>query len=130
MEAHAIDEWPIGNVPEAMNLVQHTCLAERMTAASAFVETFKPHPLMRILVDGMDNSFNSLYSSWPARSWIVHEGEVKFKSMPLNIGNILGLDEMAAWLNNWLDYEVSDSDAGDTMVSSEITKKRKNCIVS
>lgn len=82
MEAHASDEWPIGNLPEGCILNQHTTLEERLSAARMFLHSAALHPAVRVLVDPIHNPFNQTYESWPTRAWVILKGKVTFKSMP------------------------------------------------
>lgn len=84
MEAHATDEWPIGNLPAGTELKQHTSLEGRIAAAKMFQATQKLHSAMKLFIDPMDNSFNQTYQSWPTRAWVIsaNERKIVYKSMP------------------------------------------------
>ena len=83
MEAHASDEWPIGDLDPGVAINQHRSIEERIEAAKMFQKKYSLSPNIDFLVDTMDNSFNSMFESWPTRAWIISpDGRVCFKSMP------------------------------------------------
>lgn len=108
MEAHATDEWPIGiTVPEnqddcgLVSLNQPKTTEERIRAAKALKRDFDLGEYFRFLVDPIDNPFNSNYSSWPFRCWIIDgNGKIAFKSLPPQNGvaEELHTRELEEWL--------------------------------
>jgi hypothetical protein len=99
LEAHAVDEWPVSMTER--DVKQHTCLSDRLVAANDFLQDFALSPNMPLLLDGDDNQFNSTYSSWPFRFWVlsrVDEETVKvsFKPMPKNAS--YDVNELDSWL--------------------------------
>jgi hypothetical protein len=100
MEAHASDEWPIGNLPEGVVLNQHTSTEDRLAAAHMFQKNNNLHPEIRLLVDPIDNSFNQTYQSWPTRAWVINaDGNVSYKSMPGDgSGSCVNLTELSTAL--------------------------------
>lgn len=85
MEAHASDEWPIRDTHTTF--AQHKTLEDRRVAAEF---TLSQYPCLRdpayfgdnIFLDSVSNEWNTKYSSWPLRYWILQQGKVKFKAMP------------------------------------------------
>jgi len=78
-EAHAADEWPIGNTisfckqPKKLN--ERVELARRLTEEIPF-----PFP---VVVDTMENTFDSIFAAWPFRFYIVSAtGELLYKAQP------------------------------------------------
>jgi len=65
-EAHATDEWPLGNF---VSITQHKTIEERIEAAKKFVSVlnFK----LPVYVDTIDNSFDNVYCAWPDRYYII-----------------------------------------------------------
>lgn len=108
MEAHATDEWPIGiTVPDKnddcglVSLHQAKTLKDRMSAAKALKRDFYLGEDFRYLIDPIENPFNSNYSSWPFRCWIIDEnGKIAFKSLPPQNGvaEDLHTRDLEAWL--------------------------------
>jgi len=80
-EAHALDEWPVGNGYDGRKaFYQHKSLEARIDAARQFVEDYRfPVPMV---VDRMDNQFDNTFASWPVRFYILHGGKVYYKAMP------------------------------------------------
>lgn len=85
LEAHAVDEWPISSSRynpsgEVVSIRQHTTLEERFAAAGAFRQAFPlPFPTA---VDGIDNAFEAVFSTWPFRFYIIEGARVAFQSQP------------------------------------------------
>lgn len=86
MEAHATDEWPI--LDTETTFTQHKTLEERRRAVEFTCDSY---PILEssegfgeghIFLDTIDNRFNTDFSSWPLRYWILHGGHVAFKAMP------------------------------------------------
>ena len=70
-EAHAADEWPIGDGvhPSTCSIKQPVSLRERRAAARAFVrELAWP---FEVLVDSMSDAFEHTFAAWPLRFYLV-----------------------------------------------------------
>jgi hypothetical protein len=93
-EAHAVDEWPIREAPREFK--QHRTLAERLTAARALQSDCALDPRITLLADGMDNSFNARYASWPFRFWVIRDQHIQFKPMPNDAK--YDVNELELWL--------------------------------
>jgi len=76
-EAHAMDEWPLGT---KVCLPQHKTIEERLTVARIFRDTYGFK--IPILVDTIDNNFDSLYASWPERFYIIEDGKMELIGSP------------------------------------------------
>jgi hypothetical protein len=77
-EAHAADEWPVGKKISCVN--QPQTIEERIELAKRFVAKHKYK--IPMLVDSMDNSFQSIFSPWPYRYYAIRDGRVIFKAQP------------------------------------------------
>jgi len=66
VEAHAIDEWPVG---DPLKVTQPRTIAERCGVARAFMGEYKLR--LPMVVDQMDNNFSEAYSGWPVRFYVV-----------------------------------------------------------
>ena len=98
LEAHAVDEWPISGVNDSIN--QHATLDERISAAEKLIDTYPFDENIRIMLDNMDNAFNTAYSSWPTRYWIIGtNGKIVVKMMPDAVDNTISLCELQSWLS-------------------------------
>jgi len=77
-EAHARDEWPVGqnvsfcNQPKTLD--QRLSLANRLTT-----ELDCP---AHVVVDKMDDEFMKTFAAWPFRYYIVHKGKIALKAQP------------------------------------------------
>lgn len=102
MEAHASDEWPISNLPEGRVINQHTQLTDRISCAESFRQELNVHEDMTVVVDDMDNIFNSEYPSWPTRCWILSEdSQVHYRSMPGDgCGDAINLQDLEVELRD------------------------------
>jgi len=77
-EAHAADEWPVGHVISSCN--QPKTIEDRMENARIFA---KKHALrIPMLLDTMANEFQSQFSPWPFRFFVLHRGRVAHKPQP------------------------------------------------
>jgi len=94
MEAHALDQWPLGKYSTK---TQHKTLQDRLEAAKQFQQAnnFKP----TLVVDEIDNNFNSVYAAWPERGWIILEGKISYISDPKLDGSI----DWETGVMNWLE---------------------------
>jgi len=77
VEAHAVDEWPVG---ERVEIRQPISIDERCRVAEEFrrVQNHKAH----IVVDSMDNCFHNTFSAWPVRFYIIKDGVMAFVAHP------------------------------------------------
>jgi len=77
-EAHASDEWPLGNI---VCIKQHVCIEERVAAAKSFVADYEYD--LPCFVDTMDNAFDATFSVWPERYYLIGaDDKLLHKSMP------------------------------------------------
>jgi len=83
-EAHAENEWPIGNQYRSNISVikQHETLQDRRKAAKILVNSFTlAFPVY--LDDPTSNAFQNQYSPWPFRWYVIDEnGILKFIGQP------------------------------------------------
>lgn len=86
-----MDEWKLG---DNVCIKQHKTLDERIEAAKAFIEKYKFK--IPIVVDGMDNGYDTVYGVWPDRYFIIQEQLVKLLPIPGMYGY------SRADINQWL----------------------------
>lgn len=82
VEAHAIDEWPVG---DPLKVTQPKSIAERCGVARAFMAEYKLR--IPMVVDQLDNNFSNTYASWPVRFYVVQreakdQWKLTFKAQP------------------------------------------------
>lgn len=78
-EAHASDEWPLGN---QVVIEQHKILQDRLNAAKTLKEMgFN----VNMVVDSMENRFNTLFEAWPERYYFFEGHDFRIVSEPMNI---------------------------------------------
>jgi len=94
-EAHTRDEWPLGNDFCWKN---PTTMEERMALARKFQREMKYDVPMA--VDAFDDPFNDYFSSWPERYYIIHEGKLAFKAMPIK--DNYEWEEVEQWVVDYL----------------------------
>jgi len=93
-EAHASDEWKLGNVVE---IPQHRTVNDRLAAATKFQkETEYKIPLV---VDTLENEFEKTYAAWPERAYIVEGGRVVYVCDMQDDGNMDWENGVANWLS-------------------------------
>jgi len=95
LEAHAVDEWPLGN---AVQIKQHQTLDERIFAAKSFIQNYDFK--VPLVVDSIENSFNSIFAAWPERFYIVHDNKLAYIANPGTNG-----ENTEMWhveVRNWL----------------------------
>jgi len=95
-EAHACDEWPINQLEE--ELPRHQTLADRQVAASKFVTELPLHNAFHIVLDTMDNAFDSAFASWPFRFWGILNRKIALKPQPKDA--TYDVTELAKWLES------------------------------
>jgi len=78
-EAHAQDEWPLGN---HVCLNQHKTMEERLSVAKDFQEKYDFK--LPLLVDTMENTLDNLYACWPERFFIIVDGKMELIAEPTN----------------------------------------------
>jgi len=97
-EAHAIDEWPMGD--EISVCYQPKSNADRLQLANSYRKQF--HLNIPLLVDTIDNSFELKYSIWPFRFYIMVAGQIMLKAQPHGKNDELefsyDVDEIRHWL--------------------------------
>jgi len=76
-EAHAVDEWPVG---DPLKIMQPRSTLERAAIASKFKKDY--NFLLPMLVDTVDNEFEKTYSAWPIRFYVIQDYQVIFKAFP------------------------------------------------
>jgi len=70
VEAHAIDEWPVG---DPLKITQPRTISERCGVARAFIDEYNLK--MPMVVDQIDNNFSEQYAGWPVRFYVVQRNE-------------------------------------------------------
>jgi len=93
-EAHTRDEWPLGNDfcwknPKTME--------ERMALAHKFNKEMDYE--IPMVVDAFDDPFNDHFSSWPERYYIIHQGKLAYKAMPVTDTYLW--EELEEWILNY-----------------------------
>ncbi len=68
-EAHAADVWPIGLSAGTINY-SHKTINDRLTCANKFINTF--NFTMPTYLDSIDNQFDTEFSVWPFRYYIIN----------------------------------------------------------
>jgi len=76
-EAHAADEWPVG---DPLKIMQPKTNMERAAIAKKFQDDYQF--MLPMLVDSVENSFEQTYSAWPIRFYVVQDKKVLFKAFP------------------------------------------------
>lgn len=80
LEAHANDEWPVGS--QLFDYPQATTMELRAKAAYDFVTQFSI--LAPVVLDTIDNAFETEYAPWPFRFYVVDKGIIKIKPTPID----------------------------------------------
>jgi len=77
VEAHAIDEWPVG---DPLKITQPLTTAERVGVARAFISEYSFQ--LPMLVDTIDNTYSDTFAAWPIRFFVIQNGKIIFKAQP------------------------------------------------
>jgi hypothetical protein len=93
-EAHARNEWPVGNTVSFCD--QPTTLAARCELAQLFVNDHSY--LLPMAVDTMSNAFQNAFAAWPFRFYIVSNGKLALKAQPDASSFHYHLDEVDEWI--------------------------------
>lgn len=75
-EAHADDEWPI-RTKKSLQFKQHKTNIERWNIANKFIKDYNYQ--IPCIIDSMKNEFTNIYSSWPARAYLIDNKTNKIK---------------------------------------------------
>jgi hypothetical protein len=78
-EAHAIDEWPIG---ERIPVKQHQNISQRREIAQKMVSDKMIQ--LPVLLDSMNQDFEREFAAWPARYFVIYQGRVELIAVPKN----------------------------------------------
>lgn len=82
-EAHATNEWPIGdNLITGRTVIQPTTLSERHVEARHFAEKFKTKWPVAVDSPELGDPFLNAYAPWPTRFYIVQDGKILFIAYP------------------------------------------------
>lgn len=79
LEAHATDIWPIGRSAGVLN-ESHKTIEDRKQCAEKFIDTFDFK--IPVYLDTMDNGFETEFSSWPFRYYIIKDGKFVMVAEP------------------------------------------------
>lgn len=93
-EAHSQDEWPMGD--DVLVDRQPTEMLERCQVANEFQHN--TNYMMPMVVDTMENHFDSLFGAWPVRFFIVQNNTLVYKAQP-NGEHTYDLQEVRDWLS-------------------------------
>jgi len=96
-EAHACDEWPINQLQD--EIPKHRTLDDRRSAANSLLRAFPLHSAFMVVLDTMDNEFDTAFASWPFRFWIVKDGKIALKPQPKDAKYDIG--ELTQWLGTF-----------------------------
>ena len=82
LEAHAKDGWPMPSSryqPQGLvvDIPSHTCIEDRIIAAKSLVEEMEVKG--ELLIDSIENIFNTEYGAWPTMFYVVKDGRLAFK---------------------------------------------------
>lgn len=91
-EAHAIDEWPVG---ERLAITQHTTMDERILAAKRFIRNSGFE--LEMVVDAMEDSFLCALAAWPTRFYVALQGRLEYVAMP-RTDHTYSIGEVEAWI--------------------------------
>jgi len=72
-------------------------MEERMALANKFQKEM--HYEIPMAVDAFDDPFQDYFSSWPERYYIIHQGKLAYKAMPVTDTYIW--EELEAWILNY-----------------------------
>mmetsp|Transcript_8217 Transcript_8217/g.17670 ORF Transcript_8217/g.17670 Transcript_8217/m.17670 type:complete len:134 (+) Transcript_8217:171-572(+) len=104
-EAHATDEWPISSSRymkggEIVSVEQPRTLADRVTLARRFVDTFDIGPELTLLVDdpARGDPFEKEFSPWPIRIYVLENSKMRYISAPTDCAH--DVTELRSWLEN------------------------------
>jgi len=93
-EAHAADEWPVGQTISFCNQPQK--LDARCSLAKRYVREFSLQAPM--LVDTMANKFHEEYAAWPFRFYAIRDGRLALKAQPIEPSYKYDVEDLNRWL--------------------------------
>lgn len=80
-EAHAQDEWNIGESAGTINFV-HKTIDDRLKCVDKFIDTFNIE--IPVYADNIKNEFENIFASWPTRCYIIEKKRFALISEPVN----------------------------------------------
>jgi len=95
-EAHAKDEWPVGKTISFCD--QPKTLSERCELARKY--SYDNNMTIPVVVDTMDNAFESVFAAWPVRFYVIKNGELVFKAQPNKEQYAYDPTELSKWLRS------------------------------
>ncbi len=99
-EAHAVDVWPIGLSAGTINY-SHKNITDRATCANKFTTTFDFQ--IPMYLDSMSNDFDTTFSVWPFRYYLIEYDQTKseyiFKYIPNPSDSEFDLTEIFQFLD-------------------------------
>jgi len=96
-EAHASDVWPLGTT---VCVKQHKSIQDRIDAAKEHLIKNRDCKIP-VLVDTIDNSFDSYYCGWPERFFIIVGKNVELVGMPSTEDKGFNREEISKWLDSF-----------------------------
>jgi len=97
-EAHAVDEWPLGNGEFCWK--KPKTLEERLKIVKKFRDETGYHRIP-MAVDTMDDHFNSHFFAWPEKYFIIYQQKLAYKAMPCPEGSF-DWSELEHWIMAYL----------------------------
>jgi hypothetical protein len=95
-EAHAKDEWPLSSSDITL---QHKTIGDRIHAAKRLNADYP------LYCDSFgENNFESIYSGWPERAFIIDEGIIKFISYHAVDGYDNWHESVEEWIYKFAGY--------------------------
>lgn len=106
LEAHFVEKdesgnfiggWPIGY---QYNYAQTKTIEERRNMIQLLLDEY--HPTIPIMIDTMENDFQTKYNPWPDRAFMFQNGKVKYIARINDDGtrNMVWTDEIAKLLDH------------------------------
>jgi len=82
-EAHAADEWPMGDpIVTGRPVQQPVTVAQRITEARHFAQHFSLRWPLAVDAPELGDPFMRVYSPWPTRFYVLREGKLQFIAQP------------------------------------------------
>jgi len=108
-EAHSMDEWPLGS---KLCVLRHRSIQDRIDVAKKYLVEERGCKI-DVLVDTMENEFESMYQGWPERFFILWNREMALIGEPSEEDKGFNREDVVMWLKDHRDMMMLEKKMGE-----------------
>jgi len=95
-EAHARDEWPVGDTISCCNQPKTT--SERVEIARSFVSLPSSSKVPMLIDNAETNEFHLKMGAWPFRFYVFKQNKLVLKAQPNPLNGSYRVEDLEEWL--------------------------------